>query len=112
MSKQVKLDVFDKLTMRDWYRYLLYVSGILLILVMFLDAKIEQAKIIHFSIWTIGISCFIWIIDTTLRATFYYYEENGREPFSEGQKAVLLVRFSIQITAFILWAIITYQLLL
>jgi hypothetical protein len=112
MSKKVKFELLDKLTLKDWYKYLLYASWVLLILAMFLDAQIEQAKVIHFSIWTIGISCFVWIIDTILRATFYYYEENGREPLSEGQKAVLLVRFSIQMIAFILWAIITQQLLL
>jgi len=64
MADKIEIGLFEKLTLRDWYKYLLYVSGILLILVLFLDAKVDQLKIVRFSIQTIIICCFIWVIDT------------------------------------------------
>jgi uncharacterized protein with PQ loop repeat len=106
MTEQIQIGLFEKLKLKDWYKYMLYVSGILLILVMFLDAKIEQSKIIEFSLWTIGISCFVWICDSILTTIFDYYETQREEdePVLEEQKVIAAIQAMIHVLIFLFWA--------
>jgi len=114
MTKKIEIGLFEKLALKDWYKYLLYVSGILLILALFLDAKIDHLKIIRFSIQTIAICCFVWVIDTFSITGLYYYdlEREAREKPTEEQTAIIWVRFIIEILAFIAWLFVAYKSLL
>jgi hypothetical protein len=107
MNEQIQIGLFEKLSLRHWYKYLLYISGILLILAVFLDLKIEQNKVIDFSLWTIGLSLFLWILDDVFRATSDYYDEQRVEGDSirEEQKTVIIIREVIHVIVLIIWAI-------
>ena len=62
MSNKVP-SLLQGLSLRFWYKYLLYVAGILLILGLVVGTKIEVNRVISFSLWTIFLSIIPWLID-------------------------------------------------
>ena len=113
MTDKIEIGLFEKLTLRDWYKYLLYVSGVLLILALFLDAKIDHLKIIRFSIQTIAICCFVWVFDTFSMVGIRYYDlaRRDEEP-TEGQIVITWIDIFVHFVAFIIWLFIARNLLL
>jgi len=107
MPQKIEIGLFEKLSLRDWYKYLLYISGILLILAIFLDTKIERYKIIDFSMWTIGLSIFVWLSDTILRVVARYYEIERQEdsPISEEEKWTAAIMMFVNVVAFVVWVL-------
>jgi len=107
MTQKIEIGLFEKLSLRNWYKYLLYISGILLILAIFLDTKIERYKIIDFSMWTIGLSISVWISDTILENIFRYYqaEREEDEPISEGEKGTAFLMMVINVFVFVVWVL-------
>jgi len=116
MCAEVQVSFLDKLSLRDWYKYTLYLSAILLILAVSIDVKIEQNRLVNFSVRTMIISCFVWIITETLRTAFRYYEEKksewSSERFTEGQKVILWIKFFADWSAFGIWAVLLVRTLL
>lgn len=101
MSGQVPS--FEKLSLKHWYKYLLYVSGILLILAVVFGTQFSQSRVISFSIWTIGLSLFIWILDDIFYLGTLYYE--GKDEI----KNILVIRQIIHFIIFLVWAGIAYR---
>lgn len=109
MSEQVS-SLLEKLSLSHWYKYLLYVSGILLVLVVVFGSKIEQSQVISFSMRTIILSLFVWIFDDIFNtAIAYYYRTNSdgyRNEMPDEVKSLLWGKQIIHIVFFILWLII------
>ena len=116
MCAEVEVSFLDKLSLRNWYKYTLYLSAILLILAVSIDTKIEQSKLLSFSVWAMILSCAVWIFNEMLRVIFNYYEEKRgmslRESLTEEQKTVLWIRFLVDWVAFGIWAGLLAQMLL
>ena len=100
---------------RYWYIFTLCLSATLLILTVSTDIKIgiERGKLMNFSVWTLILSCAVWIFNEVLRVFFYYYGEKAemsigksliQEPLTREQKFILFVRFLVDIIAFGIWA--------
>lgn len=114
MSEQIPSGFFDRLSLRHWYKYLLYVSGVLLILVVVLGSKIPQSQVISFSLWTMSLSLFVWILDDIFTVTMTYYDveqtkRGYRDELPDEVKAILWARQIIQFIVFIIWIVVAYR---
>ena len=105
MCAEIQVSFLDKLSLRNWYKYTLYLSAILLILAVSIDTKIEQSKLLNFSVKTMILSCGIWIFNEMLRITSKYCDE-------EGEKGLLVLKFFFDWILFIIWAILIAPILL
>jgi hypothetical protein len=92
-------NLFDNLSLKYWYTYLLYVSGILLILTIVVGSKIDIDRVLGFSLWTMGISIFLWILDDIFDLAHEYYQK-------EHDVAIEWTRYIIYFVFFIIWIII------
>ena len=105
-------NLFENLSLRHWYKYLLYVAGILLILVVVLGSQIEQNRIFSFSLWTISLCIFVWILDDMIYSAGTYYEEKDRSYGNHIPDAVIVVvwvKYIIHIIFFLIWVIIAFR---
>ncbi len=92
-------NIFDKLSLRYWYKYLLYLAGVLLVLAIIVGSKIPEANVISFSLWTIVLSTILWIIDGVLQAIdIDKYNYNS----------YLAGRTLVHIVVFFIWMIIAF----
>ena len=114
-AEQVSL--LGKFPTKHWYIFMLCLSATLLILTVSTDIKIgiERSKLMNFSVWTLILSCAVWILNEILRVFFYYYEKKAdmsigksllQEPLTREQKIILFVRFLVDCIAFIIWAVL------
>lgn len=63
-------ELFKGLKIRDYYRYILYVSGIILIFSLFFETKgFENSIVIRSSIIVIIAGLFTWFFDTIIGRT-------------------------------------------
>lgn len=112
MTKE-QIGLFEKLGLTEWYKYLLYISGIILILAFFFESPVfEQRRIVDFSLWTIGLSCFVWIFQNGLRNIFNYYDEKRDEinpELTEEQEWILITREVINVFCFLGWILIVVR---
>lgn len=88
-------NLFDKLSLKYWYKYLLYVSGILLILSIIVGSKIDLGSVLSFSLWTMGISIFLWILDDIFDLAAEYYHEDHRVAIEWGRQIIYFLFFFI-----------------
>jgi len=59
--------LFTGFKINNYYKYLLYLCGIIFILSLFLEVKgLNQAYVRHISFWVIVVSLGIWLMDTML----------------------------------------------
>jgi hypothetical protein len=58
--------LFNNLSLRHWYKYLLYVAGVLLILGVVFGVKITSVEVVPFSFWTIVLMTILWIYDEVI----------------------------------------------
>ncbi len=91
-------NLLEKLSLGHWYKYLLYVAGVLLVLVIIIGSKIENSHVISFSLWTITLSIFLWILDDIFRAVVDDYNF----------KTALGIRVSVHFIVFFIWVIIAF----
>ena len=105
MCTEIQVSFLDKLSLRNWYKYTLYLSAILLILAVSIDTKVEQSKLLNFSVWTMILSCGVWIFNEMLRITSKYCNE-------ECEKGLLVLKFFVDWVAFVIWAGLLAQMLL
>jgi hypothetical protein len=92
-------NLFDKLSLRYWYKYLLYLAGVLLVLTIVFGSKIPEANVISFSLWTIVLSTILWIIDGVLQAV---------EIDDYNFNSYLTGRTLVHIFVFIIWMIVAF----
>jgi hypothetical protein len=98
MGKDVP-SLLEKLSLGHWYKYLLYVAGVLLILVIVFGSKIEVTKVLSFSIWTIVLSIFLWILDDIFRAVLNDNNFN----------TALAIRVSVHFLVFFIWIVVAFR---
>jgi hypothetical protein len=87
-------NLLDKLSLRAWYKYLLYVAGVLLILVVVFGSKIDQTRAISFSIWTIVLSIFLWLVDDIINYANWDKSNNN---------TIVGVRALVHFVIFFIW---------
>jgi hypothetical protein len=92
-------NLFNKLSLRNWYKYLLYLAGVLLVLTIVFGSKIPEANVISFSLWTIVLSTILWIIDGVLQAV--EIDEYNFNSYLTG-------RTLVHIFVFIIWMIVAF----
>jgi hypothetical protein len=100
----------EKLSLSHWYKYLLYVSGIILILVVVFGSQIPQANLISFCLWTMGLSLFVWIMDDIFYvAANYYFEKAYSHEIPDEVTAIIWAKHLIHVLFFFLWVIVTVR---
>ena len=95
MSEKIP-DLFHNLSLSHWYKYLLYVAGVLLVVGVVFGSKIPNIQIISFSLWTIVLMIFLWIIDDILYAVVNDKNFN----------TALGIRITLHFVFFLFWIII------
>ncbi len=98
---EVKLGLLDNLAINNWYRFLLYVGGVTLILSMFLETKgITISQVRTFSIRTIILSLIVWIVYDI----FYTYVDNMSEyEFKDNISGLIFIKYFIAFVALAIW---------
>jgi hypothetical protein len=95
--------LLDNLSLIHWYKYLLYLAGVLLVLAVVFGSKIAVADVISFSLWTIFLCTILWIIDGVIRAV----DINDRD-----YNSLVAGRTFVHLFVFIIWTIMAFATLL
>src|SRR4030067_2196552 len=98
---EVKFGLLDNLAIKNWYRFLLYIGGVILILSMFLEPKgITIIQVRTFSIRTIILSLIVWIayeiFDNQIDIMNEYTIRNWRSE-------LILIKYAISVLGFLYW---------
>lgn len=101
MSDKVP-SLFGNLSLRHWYKYLLYLSGILLVIGLIIETRIPNIQVVSFSIWTVILMVILWLIDDAIY--FFGDENNIRDAAS--------ARFAVHGLVFFIWILMTLTVLL
>jgi len=88
--------LLNNLSLSYWYRFLLYVAGVLLILGVVLGVKITSVEVVPFSFWTILLMTILWIYDEA--ASLIKYDS---EWYSFKRR-----RIALHIIFFLLWVFV------
>ncbi len=91
--------LFDKLHLREWYKFLLYVGVILLVLGIVFGTRLTDADIIGFSLWTIPLMIVLWIYDDV---TYSFVKVRNRPIFIKSRRVLHLIFLLIWIFATLL----------
>jgi hypothetical protein len=91
--------LLDNLSLRNWYKYLLYLAGVLLVLAIIVGSKIPENNVISFSLWTIFLCIILWIIDGVLGAV--KIDEYNFDSYLAG-------RTIVHVLVFLLWVVIAF----
>ncbi len=74
--------LLDNFAIKNWYRFLLYLGAVILILSLFLEPKgVEISSLRSFSFYTVVVGLVVWIIDDIFYKLGDYLEylyENGK----------------------------------
>ncbi|RLI79153.1 hypothetical protein DRP05_04970 [Archaeoglobales archaeon] len=107
---EVKVGLLETLAIKNWYRFLLYIGGVILILSLFLEPKgIEISRLRAFSLHTIVLSLILWAIEDIKNKIGDYIEylhQNDRiddSQYDEWAMVILTVWYLINIVALIIW---------
>lgn len=79
MTGDVKVGLLENFAIKNWYRFVLYIGAIILILSLFLESEIESAKVRGFAIWSVVIGLSLWIVDDILDNVYNYWEYSIKE---------------------------------
>ncbi len=98
---EVKLGLLDNLAINNWYKFLLYIGGVILILSMFLEPKgITIMQVRTFSIRTIILSLIVWIVYDR----FYIYIDHMSDyEFKDNRGTLVFVKFLIASVGLCIW---------
>jgi hypothetical protein len=96
-------NLLDNLSIQNWYKYLLYVAGVLLVLVIIVGSKIPETDVISFSLWTIFLCTILWIIDGVLK---------GMKITEYNINSYIAGRTIVHVLVFLLWILIAFKTLL
>ena len=95
-------NLFDKLSLRNWFKYLLYSAGVLLILSLIVGTKIPINQVISFSFWTIVLMITVWILDDL------FFAVSTKETINQYLAGTTIV----QLIAFFVWILLATRTLL
>ena len=108
-------EIFKGLRITNYYKYLLYLCGVILILSLFLDVKMVDAnRVRHIAFWVIIAAMGIWFFEDVLEKVNEYIYEDHLKHNSMGEyydSAFYLVLFSVSVEVTV-WAIALYFLVL
>jgi len=98
---EVKFGLLDNLDIKNWYRFLLYIGGVILILSMFLEPKgITISQVRTFSIRTIILGLMVWIA----YEIFYNQIDMMSEYTIRNHRSELVfLKYTISIVGFLYW---------
>jgi hypothetical protein len=100
--------LLEKLSLNHWYKFVLYISGILFVLTVILGSKVPQGNLISFCLWSIGLSLFVWILDDIFYAAANYYFE-GSHGIPDEVVRIVWLKYGIQVLFFIFWVIVVVR---
>ena len=92
-------DLFQNLSLRFWYKYLLYIAGALLVLGVVFGVKLPNADVVSFSLWTMFLMIILWIYDDCFQA--YANREN--------ENTLFVIRMFLQVLFFLIWILIAFN---
>lgn len=103
-------ELFKGMKITNYYKYILYLSGIVLIISLFFDTKeISNAYVRHIAFWTIIASLALWFLDTIISNVNtnlyedYVVRKNNKEYYFKIVKWLGRINYSIHIIA---WALV------
>ncbi len=78
-----------------WYKYLLYIAGVVLILSFFFDVKgLEVSAVRQFALNTVFLGLFFWILDDILEIITNVINEHskkGNSEYAEAEQAIAVI---------------------
>lgn len=89
-------NLFSNLNLTNWYKYLLYIAGVLLILGVVFGVKIASVEVVPFSFWTIILMTVLWIYDEAASLIKYDAEWYSFKKW----------RIALHIIFFLLWVLV------
>lgn len=98
--------LFESLRITKWYKYLLYLAGVILILSLFFDVKVVEVEVVRqFSISTIVIGVAIWILDDIFKIIITAISGSNMTIRKQNEigGVVLFFYFLIIFVAFFIW---------
>lgn len=108
-------ELFKGMKIRDYYRYILYVSGVILIFSLFFETKgLDNLLVIQSSIVVIIAGLFTWFIDTIFGRTgnnlheVIVVHERDNEKYWKYMKILSITNYLLQL---IIWIFVAYYLL-
>lgn len=115
MAESPKVDVLSGLKLNNFYKYFLYVFGVILILSMFWGSYGLDVNVLRGVSVTIIIICsFVWFLDNIIGKAFDYYRdrfhERGDNSAIEKAKALWVFNYFIYFISLILIAFQLYSL--
>lgn len=93
-------NLFQKLSLRHWYKYLLYLAGVLLVVGVAFGSQLPSVEVVPFSFSTMFFMIILWIFDDIIYLKIDNYNEDS----------YVNARIALHIIFFIIWvniAIIT-----
>lgn len=104
----VNLGLFENFAVKNWYRFLLYLGGVILILSLFLEPKgIDIHNMRTFSSYTIILFIIVWIIEDIIYkiGNFSEYENrNYPDIFVNKARTLNIFRYIISFIALLVWS--------
>ena len=104
----VKMGLMENFAITNWYRFLLYIGGVILILSLFLEPKgIDSLLVKKFSFYTVILSLLVWIIDDILYKIGDFIEyENRNYPniYVDKVRDLYILRYIISFIALLFWS--------
>ena len=107
---EIKMGLLENFAIRNWYRFVLYLGGVTLILSYFIEPKgITINNLRSFSIKSVLIGLVLWIVRDIIDAVFSYWiylSEKGEIPeysIDDYFKMLALMWWFANIGAFIIW---------
>ncbi|MCL5989187.1 MAG: hypothetical protein M1166_02515 [Candidatus Thermoplasmatota archaeon] len=119
-ERQSETGILNRLSLNHWYKYLLYLGGIILFVGLYfylqyplVDSSVSDAfvkKVIYFAIYTIIIGISLWILNDVLESVYNYivYKDDKYHEDIYFKVAVYLKIFEylIWVIAFFIWIFI------
>jgi len=90
--------LFQDLSLRYWYKYLLYISGALLVLGVVFGTKLPNVDVVSFSLWTMFFMIILWMLDDAI--SIYGNRDNN--------DAFFAIRTFLHALFFFFWIIIAF----
>ena len=73
--------LFTGLKITNYFKYILYLSGIILILSLFLDVKgLDNSYIRHIAFWTTVVAIGVWLVDDFVGGLNNYFHTSTEFP--------------------------------
>lgn len=104
----MNMGLFENFALKNWYRFLLYLGGVILILSLFFEPKgINLRNIRAFSSYTIILFIIVWIIDDIINKIGNFSEYDNRnypDIFVNKARTLNRIRYIISFIALLVWS--------